>query len=924
MKTLFLLDAYALIFRAYYGFINRPLTNSKGWVTSAIYGFARALQDILDGQVIAGYPGIFKPDLIAVCFDPSGGSFRHHEYPTYKAQREATPEDIRFAVPWIKRIIEAYRIPIIEVKGYEADDVVGTMAYLADQAGNYLTYMMTPDKDYAQLVTPTARIFKPKSFGPGYEMLDEAGVLQKYGLKRCEQMIDLLGLQGDASDNIPGCPGVGPKTAQHLIEDFDSAENLLAEVEQAAQEGLTELPKLKAKMFAKVLENAQSIRDSKYLATIIRNVPGVSIDEEQLAVKTPDYATLFTLYTELEFRKLAMDVRAAARALEAKEKEAQEAQAKPAPALPKREDNLFAAEDAELTVKPNKGKAATATKTATTKGSKKSKVQPVQEASLFDVEVADIPLCDTPEKVQDLIDELTWTSEWAFDVTDDGITFATQDKVQRIPTPDEKVAKMLKPLFGGTALKIGHDIKHHYKALHEMGIQLNEPWFDTMVAHYLLDPDAFLASPDCAGTLQLADDYRQVIKDRGLNHLCYDVEMPMVRVLADMELTGVNIDVNALTESRDILMQEVARLDERLAEIAGHPFNPNSPKGVSELIFNELHLDPKGKNRSTAEENLIQLKSKLQNPVHIELIDGILTYRGIKKLLGTYIDALPACINPKTGRIHCQFNQTVTATGRLSSSNPNLQNIPIREAMGREIRKAFKPDDGEMWFSADYSQVELRLMAHLSGDQNMIAAFNEGDDVHAATAAKIFHHDIKDVTKDERRKAKTANFGIIYGISTFGLATRLDIPRTEAKKLIDGYFETYPGVKAYMDNIVAQTRDKGYAETLMGRRRILKDIHSANATVRSFAERNAINAPIQGSAADIMKVAMVNISRRIRRERLHAKLLIQVHDELNFSVPEKELEALKKIVLEEMQGVMSLSVPLIADCGTGQNWLEAH
>lgn len=901
MKSLFLLDAYALIFRAYYGFINRPLTNSKGWVTSAIYGFSKTLQDILDGQTITGYPGIFKPDLIAICFDPTGGSFRHHEFPSYKAQREATPEDIRFAVPWIKKIIEAYRIPTIEVKGYEADDVVGTLAYLADQAGCYDTYMMTPDKDYAQLVTPTAKIFKPKSFGPGYEMLDEAGVLAKYGLKRCEQMIDLLGLQGDSSDNIPGCPSVGPKTAQRLIEDYDNIENLLSQVEQAAQEGKSELPNLKAKIFSKLLENAQTIRDSKYLATIVRNVPGLKIDEAELAVKTPDYKTLYELYSELEFRKLASDVKANAKAAEFLFNP-ETLKQKPAPAN----------EEPKPAAKP------------VAKSKKKTKAQPVQEPSLFDIEVNDIPTLDTPEKIQDLIDELTWTSEWAFDVTDDGITFATQDKTCRIPTPDDKTAKMLRNLFGGTALKIGHDIKHHYKALHNIGIQLTEPWFDTMVAHYLLDPDAFLAAPDCTTTLQLADDYRQVIKDRGLNHLCYEVEMPMVRVLADMELTGARIDVNALTESREILMHEAERLETRLAEIAGHPFNPNSPKGVAELVFDELHLDPKGKNRSTAEDNLILLKSKQTKPENIELIEGILSYRSIKKLLGTYIDALPTYINPQTGRIHCQFNQTVTATGRLSSSNPNLQNIPIREAMGREIRKAFVPDDGEVWFSADYSQVELRLMAHLSGDQNMIAAFNEGDDIHAATAAKIYHHDIKDVTKDERRNAKTANFGIIYGISTFGLASRLDIPRTEAKRLIDGYFETYPGVKAYMDNIVAQTRNKGYAETLMGRRRVLKDIHSVNATVRSFAERNAINAPIQGSAADIMKVAMVNICRRIRRERLHAKLLIQVHDELNFSVSPKELEALRKIVLEEMQGVMNLAVPLIADCGIGANWLEAH
>lgn len=921
MKSLFLLDAYALIYRAYYGFINRPLTNSKGWVTSAIYGFAKTLQDILDGQVIAGYPGVFKPDMIAICFDPAGGSFRHHEFPDYKAQREATPEDIKFAVPWIKKIIEAYRMQLVEVKGYEADDVVGALANLADKAGCYYTYMMTPDKDYAQLVTPTTRIFKPKAFGPGYEMLDEAGVLAKYGLKRCTQMIDLLGLQGDKSDNIPGCPSVGPKTAQKLIEDFDSIENLLDVVLKAAEEGKEELPNLKKSMFIKVRDNAQMIRDSKYLATIVRDIPGLTIDEEKLSVQTPDYEKLYELYTELEFRKLALDVAASAKSLaDMRKKEQESAQAKQKMA----QDGLLVLDFEEETTTEkgkDKGKAKETSK-GTTK--RKSSAKQVEEASLFDIEVSDIPTCDTRDKVMDLIDELTWTSEWAFDVTDEYIIFATADKTCRIPTPDDEVRKMLGNLFGGPALKIGHDIKHHYKALNRMGISLAEPWFDTMVAHYLLDPDAYMAAPDCAGALLIAHDYRQVIKDRGLNRLCYDIEMPMVKVLADMEIAGARIDTNALTESREILMQESERLEARLSELAGHPFNPNSPKAVSELLFDQLNLDPKGKNKSTAEDNLLMVKGKQSKPEHIELIDGILSYRSIKKLLGTYIDALPTFINPETGRIHCQFNQTVTATGRLSSSNPNLQNIPIREAMGREIRKAFIPDDGEVWFSADYSQVELRLMAHLSNDKNMIEAFNNGDDIHAATAAKIYHRTIAEVTKDERRKAKTANFGIIYGISTFGLASRLDIPRSEAKALIDGYFETYPGVKAYMDNIIAETRQKGYAVTLMGRRRILKDIHSVNATVRSFAERNAINAPIQGSAADIMKVAMVNITRRIRREHLHAKLLIQVHDELNFTVPEKELEALRKIVIEEMQGVIQLSVPLIADCGKGANWLEAH
>lgn len=929
MKSLFLLDAYALIYRAYYGFIYRPLTNSKGWVTSAIYGFSKTLQEILDGQQIAGYPGTFKPDMIAICFDPKGGSFRHHEFPSYKAQRDATPEDIVFAIPWIKKIIEAYRIPTIEVPNYEADDVVGTLARLADESGLYETFMMTPDKDYAQLVTPTARIFKPKSFGPGYEMLDEAGVLKKYGLKRCDQMIDMLGLQGDSSDNIMGCPGIGPKIAQYLISEFDNIENLLEHVEAAVAQGQTELPNIKAKIFSKIVENMQSIRDSKYLATICRTVPGVTIDEEALTIHTPDYDKLYELYTELEFRKMAEDIRKKRKA-NSKDNSIKNSSIKKDTVTKTKttSKNKPLAEGEiplEFDEEDTKMKSGSKTKVKSAGTTTKKSHAKVEEASLFDVQEDDIVVMDTMEKVQDLIDQMTWISEWAFEVNDTDIRFATTpENTFSVPLSDPMNIKLLQPLFDGPALKIGYDIKHHYKVLHGMGITLSEPWFDTMVAQYLLDPDLHYTTAACAENLDLAQNYRMLIKDRGLNRLCYDVEMPMVRVLADMEMAGIRVDVAALTESRDILMTEMTRLENRLTELAGHPFNPSSPKAVAELIFDELNLDPRGKNRSTAEDNLILIKSKLNNTQHIELIDSILSYRGIRKLLSTYIDALPTFINPKTGRIHCQFNQTVTATGRLSSSNPNLQNIPIRESMGRELRKAFVPDEGEVFFSADYSQVELRLMAHLSGDQNMIAAFNEGDDIHAATAAKIYHKTLEEVTKEERSKAKTANFGIIYGISVFGLASRLNIPRAEAKELINGYFETYPGVKTYMDKCVQTARDLGYAETLFGRRRFLKDIHSANATVRSFAERNAINAPIQGSAADIIKVAMVNITRRIKREKLHAKLLIQVHDELNFTVPTSEIENLQQIVLEEMQGVMKLAVPLIADCGSGVNWLEAH
>ena len=991
MKRLFLLDAYALIFRAYYGFINKPLVNSKGQVTSAIYGFTKTLQDVLGGQKMPeanpawlDESGLLRPDCIAVCFDPKGGTFRHEQFPSYKAQREATPEDIIFAVPWIKKIIEAYRIPIIEVPNYEADDVVGTMSRLADESGEFETFMMSPDKDYAQLVTDHSVIFKPKSFGPGYEILDTEAVLKKYGLKRTSQVIDMLGLQGDSADNIPGCPGVGPKTAQKLIEDFDSVENLIATVEAAAAEGKKELPNLKKGMFAKVADNIQQIKDSKYLATICLDVPGTVLDAEALKVETPDYAKLADIFNELEFRKMRDEVKAKIiNATLFVEQSAPVATAAPivTPASP----------------------ATPATPASPTASSSQPSLTEGRIAGIRDIQTNYI-IADTPDKRQDLVSELFWTAEWAFDTETTslniidaelvGISFAVADhKAWYVPVPADQrearaIVEELRPVFeNDAALKIAQNAKYDYSILKRYGVEVAYPLFDTMIAHYLLEPEqphnmdylseiylgykpiptsalidtgkkkkaaeadldlfammdaaeddgmpktmrdcpveqvAEYCCEDSDVTYQLAQRFRPMLKKENLLKLFTEVEMPLVRVLADMELTGVRLDVGALTESKAILEEEQKRLEQRLAEIVGHPFNPLSPKVVAQVIFDELRLDPKAKNRSTAEDVLVQLKSRLEQPEHLELIDGILNYRGNKKLLGTYIEALPLEINPRTHRIHCQFNQTVTATGRLSSSNPNLQNIPIRDATGRELRKAFVPDEGEVFFSADYSQIELRLMAHLSQDPNMVEAFLEGDDIHRATAAKIYHVPLDQVTKLERTKAKTANFGIIYGISTFGLASRLNIPRGEAKQLIDGYFSTYPRVKEYMDESIRVAREKGYVETLFGRRRMLKDIHSANATVRGYAERNAINAPIQGTAADIIKIAMVRIWERIRREKLHAKLLIQVHDELNFTVPPQELERLTKVVLEEMSGVVKLSVPLIADCGSGPNWLAAH
>jgi DNA polymerase-1 len=964
MKRLFLLDAYALIYRAYYGFISKPLVNSKGVNTGAIYGFVKTLQDVLSGQKMPGFDDLLTPDLIAVCFDPKGGTFRHKEFPTYKAQREAQPEDITVAVPWIKKIIEAYRIPIFEVANYEADDVVGTLARLADEAGEYDTFLMSPDKDYAQLVSERSRIFKPKSFGPGYEILDVPAVLAKYGLQNTAQVIDMLGLQGDSADNITGCPGVGPKTAQKLIEDFGSIDEMLRQVEEAAAQGQKELPQMKKTMFAKVLDNAQQIRDSKYLATICRTVPGVTIDPEQLRLKEPDNEALYQIFDELEFRQLRDKVKPSAT---------------PAPS-----GDLFAS------VMP-------------------SEQEEAEKPALPMSHLSDVPhqytICTTAAQRAALVQQLGSVPAFAFDTETTstnvmeaelvGISFAIDDhRAWYIPVPaDPKAAQSIveevRPLLeNGKVLKVAQNLKYDYSVLRRYGLEVAEPCFDTMIAHYLLEPeqphnmdhlsevylhytpiptsallegdgqpkaptyveDLFAqveeeptnAAPrtmrDCPVeqvaeyccedsdvTFQLYRTFAPMLQSEGMEKLFSDIEMPLVCVLAEMELTGVRLDASALKESESELKEELQRLDNRLAELVGHPFNPLSPKAVATVLYDEQKMDPKGKSRSTAEEILQQLRNKvLDNEKKVEIIDDILAYRGVKKLLSTYIEALPLEVNPRTGRIHAQFNQTITATGRLSSSHPNLQNIPVRDEMGRVLRKAFVPDPGEVFFSADYSQIELRLMAHLSQDPNMVEAFLSGEDIHRATAAKIYHLPLDEVTKLQRTKAKTANFGIIYGISSFGLASRLNISRTEAKELIDGYFATYPKVKEYMDKCIAVAHEKGYVETLFGRKRMLPDIHSANATVRGYAERNAINAPIQGTAADIIKIAMVHIARRIKQEGLHAKLLIQVHDELNFSVPAAELPALQKLVLEEMAAACPLSVPLIADCGSGDNWLVAH
>lgn len=953
MKQLFLLDAYALIYRAYYGFINKPLVNSKGLNTGPIYGFLKTLQDVLSTDLTVDGNRI-QPTHLAVCFDPKGGTFRHREFPTYKAQREAQPEAITEAVPYIKRLIEAYNIPIIEVADYEADDVIGTLALQADATGEFETFMLTPDKDYAQLVSEHCRIFKPKSFGPGYEILGVPEVLAKYGLKRTEQVIDYLGLMGDSADNIPGCPGVGPKTAQKLIEDFDSIEGIIANVSN-----------LKGALQKKVSDNIQQIKDSKYLATICRSVP-CTLDEEALRIVEPNYSDLLALFEEVEFRKELKTLR----------------------------DKIGS---------PNAGADNKGKESASSPANSPVKSAPVEtsipetETPLTDISSVktNYKLCDTTEKIQDLISQLFWVPYFAFDTETTsvnvmdaelvGISFAIDNhEAWYVPIPADQVkareiVDMLRPILENEAVeKIAQNAKFDYSMLKRYGAEVSDPLFDTMIAHYLLQPEMqhnmdYLSEvylkyrpiptsdlintkakksseslfdfdeeekpqtmrevpvdkvmqyccEDSDVTLQLYKVFKNELKKEKLEKLFYEIEMPLVKVLADMELTGVRIDVAALKESEGILNQELKNIEARITELAGHPFNPLSPKAVGTVLFDEMKLDPKAKKTksgqyTTSEEVLQKLRDK--SPI----IDEILNYRGVKKLLSTYIEALPQEINHRTGRIHAQFNQTVTATGRLSSSNPNLQNIPIRDELGRELRKAFIPDEGEVFFSADYSQIELRLMAHLSQDPNMTEAFLSGEDIHTATAAKIYHLPVGEVTKLQRTKAKTANFGIIYGISVFGLASRLNIPRSEAKQLIDGYFVTYPKVQEYMNKSIEVAREKGYVETLFGRKRVLTDISSANATVRGYAERNAINAPIQGTAADIIKIAMVRIARRIRKEKLNAKLLIQVHDELNFSVPQNELDKLKDLVLEEMAGAVKLRVPLIADCGSGSNWLEAH
>ena len=865
---LFLLDAYALIYRAYYAFIKNPRYNSKGENTSAILGFVNTLEDVLRNM---------RPTHLGVAFDPHGGTFRHEAFPEYKAQREETPEAIRFAVPKIKEILEAYHIPVLEVPGYEADDVIGTLAHQADLQG-IETYMMTPDKDYGQLVTEHVSMYRPPVGKSEAQVLGPKEICEKWGIESPLQVIDILGLMGDSSDNIPGCPGVGEKTACTLIQQWGSIENLLANTD-----------KLKGAIQKKVVENADLIRQSHWLATIVKDAP-ITLDISALELCEPDHQALQHIYEELEFRQLLRK---------------------------KKEVKSEYSEHSESSEKNKSGQ--------------KAKQQP--NPSDFRSPISDFRFKDG--SIQG--DLFGGFGEPAASPQEETTRHDEPDLFSMAAAP----APVHEPPFildGDTI--IGHDLKAHWKELTEqypevqaLGLEASgvgeKRLFDTAIAHYLLHPEMrhgleYLKEAYRKATLkELKELFEKELHETGLWDIFQDMEMPLMCVLARMEKTGVRIDEPGLAETSRHFTQEMTQLEEEIYQLAGQRFNIASPRQVGEILFDVLKLDSKAKKTKTGqyvtgEEVLEGLRHK-----H-EVVGKILEHRGLKKLLGTYIDALPKLVNASTGHIHTTFNQTVTTTGRLSSSNPNLQNIPVRDAMGKEVRKAFIPDEGQLFFSADYSQIELRIMAHLSKDENLVQAFLCGEDIHAATAAKIFHKDISEVTSDERRRAKTANFGIIYGISAFGLAERLGCSRSEAKQLIDGYFQTYPGVKEYMERSIAMAREKGYTETIFHRRCPLPDINSNNAVVRGYAERNAINSPIQGSAADIMKMAMIRVDKRMREEGLQSRMILQVHDELNFSVLPEERDQLQRLVIEEMQSAASLSVPLIADAGWGTNWLEAH
>lgn len=920
MDKLFLLDAYAIIFRSYYAFINRPTINSKGLNTSAILGFCNTLKEITDKE---------KPTYIGVAFD-EGKTFRHEAFPPYKAQREATPEDIKLAVPFIKEILEAMHIPVLVAPGFEADDIIGTLAIQAGEAG-IETYMLTPDKDYGQLIRENVYMYRPRH-GGGYDIIGQKEIEDKYGIASAHQVIDLLALMGDSADNYPGCPGVGEKTAVKLINEFGSCENLIENSNQ-----------LKGKMREKVEGAVEDIKISKFLATIRTDVP-MSLDLETLKLQAPDEEKLRAIFENLEFKRFTE------RFLNKSENKSKPVNNQP---------SLF---DEFTNESP----------TVTEFSSYESIKTISHKYQLVDNQTEATKLCDflLTNKTLSLDTETTSTS--AIDAELVGLSFSVAEHEAyyvAVPSNQDEAQAMVnifKPLYENEDIvKVGQNIKYDYMVLRRYGIDLQGPMFDTMLAHYIVQPElrhnmdymaetllnyktihideligqkgknqksmrdlspaeiCDYAAEDADITLQLRNVLEPQLKEVGGERLFYDIEMPLVKVLADMELNGVCLDTESLTETRRVFTERMQAYERHAYELAGEEFNISSPKQVGDILFEKMKIIDKAKKTKTgqyvtSEEVLMQLKDRAP------IVEDILNYRGMKKLLSTYVEALPKLINPRTGHIHTSFNQAVTATGRLSSSDPNLQNIPVRDDDGKEIRKCFIPEAGCRFFSADYSQIELRIMAHLSGDENMIEAFREGFDIHRATAAKIWKENISDVTDEQRKKAKQANFGIIYGITTYGLAQRMGIDNGEARQLIDDYFKTFPKVQAYMEAAKEQAREKGYAETMFGRRRYLPDITSRNGTVRGFAERNAINAPIQGSEADIIKIAMIRIWRRFKDENIRSKMILQVHDELNFSVYPDEVEQVGKIVIEEMQKACELNVPLVADAGWGDNWLEAH
>ena len=921
MEKLFLLDAYALIYRSYYAFIKNPRINSKGLNTSAIMGFLNTLHEVLTKE---------QPTHLGVAFDPHGPTFRSEAFPAYKAQREATPEDIKQSVPIIKELLQAWNIPILQVDGYEADDVIGTLATKAGEQG-IETYMLTPDKDYGQLVKDNVFMYRPRH-GGGYEVMGPEEVKAKYGIPSTDAVIDLLALMGDSADNFPGCPGVGEKTAVKLINEFGNIDEMLNRTSE-----------IKGALQKKVVEHVDDIRMSKFLATIKTDVP-IALDMNALKVTQPDEEKLGKLFEELELKSLANKI----------------------------------LKKSEKVIKPSNQQLDLFAEFPPTESGE-------PEFSSFETlktVVHDYKLVDNEEDLQKLYDyfltkpflvlDTETTSTNAIEAELVGLSFSVKEhEAFYVPIPAERdkaqqIVNIFKPLYEDEhIMKVGQNLKYDLEVLHNYDVELKGQMWDTMIAHYLIQPELHhnmdymaevylhyktihideligpkgknqrsmrdlsptlvyeYACEDADITLQLKNKLEPELKKYDCEDLFYHIEMPLMPVLAEMEMNGVCLDTTSLAETSKQFTARMNEIEQRIYELAGQQFNIASPKQVGEILFDKLKIIEKPKKTKTgqyvtSEEVLQQLKNK-----H-EIVADILEHRGLKKLIGTYIDTLPKLINPRTGHIHTSFNQTVTATGRLSSSDPNLQNIPIRGEDGKEIRKAFIPEPGCLFFSADYSQIELRVMAHLSNDAQMIQVFQEGKDLHAATAANIYKKPIEEVTRDERTKSKRANFGIIYGITVFGLAERLDIPRDEAKMLIDGYFQTFPQVHDYMEQAKETARKQGYVTTLFGRRRYLPDINSANSVVRGFAERNAINAPIQGTAADIIKVAMIRIHQRFKSEGIKSKMILQVHDELNFSVLPEEKEKVERIVIEEMQSAFQMKVPLLADSGFGSNWLEAH